>query len=153
MIRISPARPEDLEPILQLQRLAFRSEAELLNDYNIPPLRQTLEEVEMEYHNGILLKAINGTGKLIGSVRGHAAEGTLHIGKLMVHPNYQGCGFGAELLRRIESLSPEPRYELFTSDMSGRNIAFYERAGYRRFREQHISPGLTLVYLEKYTQA
>ena len=42
MIIINCANPNDAEAILDLQKRAYASEAEIYNDYNIPPLTQTL---------------------------------------------------------------------------------------------------------------
>ena len=71
------------------------------------------------------------------------------IGKLIVHPNHQGKGIGTQLLYAIEQASAAPRYELFTSSKSEKNIRLYERVGYRKFAEKQVSPGLSFVYLEK----
>ena len=40
---------KDLKEILELQYLAYQSEAMLNNNFSIPPLLQTLEEVRKEY--------------------------------------------------------------------------------------------------------
>lgn len=53
---IKKAELNDLQEILDLQYLAYQSEAELFNDHDIPPLKQTLEDVLAEYQNGIILK-------------------------------------------------------------------------------------------------
>lgn len=44
-MKIIRAVKEDLQEILDLQYLAYQSEAKLLNNYNIPPLNQALEEL------------------------------------------------------------------------------------------------------------
>ena len=43
---ITKAEKNDLEEILKLQYLAYQSEAALFGNKDIPPLKQTLEEVE-----------------------------------------------------------------------------------------------------------
>ena len=45
MILIKKAQKEDLEEILKLQYLAYQSEAKLFGNMDIPPLKQTIEEV------------------------------------------------------------------------------------------------------------
>lgn len=40
-------------------------------------------------------------------------------------------------------------FELFTSTKSQKNIALYERLGYRSFAEKQITKELRFVYLEK----
>ena len=86
-MKICRATKEDLPQILDLQYLAYQSEAEYLNNYNIPPLKQTLDELEEEFENKIILKAISDENKIIGSVRGNLQDNTVYIGKLMVHPD------------------------------------------------------------------
>lgn len=85
----------------------------------------------------------------MGSVRARMSKETAHVGKLMVLPQLQGRGIGRLLLAHIEDLCPQPRLELFTSAKSLRNLEFYERAGYVRFKEEEPQPGLRLAYLEK----
>ena len=142
----------DLPSILQLQYLAYRSEAEILNDFTIPPLRETLGELFAQYDQGdLFLKIEKEDGALIGSIRGRFEQGTLFIGKLMVHPDWRGKGLGGRLLAHIQALFPTCRYELFTSSESRKNIALYQRSGFRIFQEKTIKPGLTFLYLEKYS--
>lgn len=112
---IEKAEKKDLHIILDLQYLAYQSEAKLYNNPNIPPLSQTLDEVESEYQKGIVLKAVDENNSIIGSVRAYYDKGTVYIGKLMVHPQKQGQGIGTQLLQAIENEFPKQRYELFTS--------------------------------------
>ena len=84
---ITKATKEDLSEILQLQYLSYQSEAKLLNNFDIPPLKQTLQEVQNEYDNGTILKVLDDNNRIIGSVRGYIENGTLYIGKLFAQ-NY-----------------------------------------------------------------
>lgn len=146
------AQLEDLQEILSLQYLAYQSEAALFGTNDIPPLKQTLEEVVEEYKDGIILKMTNENGIIIGSVRAKESNGTAYIGKLMVHPDYRGKGFGKKLLSEIESYFPNKRYELFTSTRSLSNIRLYEKSGYKIFTQKDIDDELTFVYMEKQSQ-
>lgn len=148
-MKIENANEADLQLILELQYLAYQGEAKLFKTKAIPPLMQTIEEVRQEYQKGIILKAVNDHDKIIGSVRAYCENGTVHIGKLMVHPDYQGQGIGTKLLGEIEKCYTNVRYELFTSTKSKRNIALYERLGYKKYKEKDISIELKFVYLEK----
>lgn len=62
MIWIKKAQKEDLEEILKLQYLAYQSEAKLFGDIDIPPLKQTIEEVYDEFQKGTVLKAVDDRG-------------------------------------------------------------------------------------------
>ena len=86
---------------------------------------------------------------IIGSVRTNDQDGTCYIGKLMVHPNHHNKGFGKMLMNAIEGIYPRFRYELFTGSKSKKNIALYEKLGYKAFRERLIAHDFNLVYLEK----
>lgn len=141
----------DLEQILELQFLAYQSEAILNNNFSIPPLMQKTEDLQQEYQNGVFLKAVKEEGCIIGSVRGYISGNTLKIGKLIVHPEHQKKGIGTRLLQSIEELYPKHRYELFTGSKSIGNLVFYERLGYKSFKEVCVSSELTLIYLEKNT--
>lgn len=146
---IEKAQKEDLAEILKLQYLAYQSEAKLFGDMDIPPLKQTIEEVYNEFEKGIILKAIDENGVIIGSVRAYQDGGTVYIGKLMVHPERQKKGIGTKLLLEIETEYPDQRYELFTSTKSISNIRLYEKLGYKIFKEEAVSPELQFVYLQK----
>ena len=148
-MRILKAQPEDLGVILALQYRAYRSEARLLGNDRIAPLTQTLADLEKEYAQGTILKAVDEVGVIIGSVRAREEGDTLYIDKLMVLPEKQGRGIGTQLLVAIEKSCPKPRYELSTSNISIRNMKLYEGLGYRCFHEEQITPELRFVYMEK----
>lgn len=119
--RIEKAEYNDLPEILKLQYLAYQSEAALFGTQDIPPLKQTLEEVIDEFNIGIILKMVIDN-MIIGSVRAKEKDGTAYIGKLVVHPEHRCKGYGSVLLSEIEKCFPDKRYELFTSTRSKDNI-------------------------------
>ncbi len=148
-ILIVPADFLDVPTILDLQKLAYQSEAALYDDYTIPPLTQSLESMQADFHTQTILKA-TWDEKIVGSVRGYVADGTCYVGRLIVHPDYQNHGLGTRLLRAIEAyFSGVQRYELFTSERSARNLYLYQKSGYRIWRTERLTDIMTLVYLEK----
>ena len=144
------AEKGDLQKILDLQYIAYQSEARLFKNQDIPPLTQTLADVEKEYQKGIVLKALDDDKTIIGSVRAFCDNGTVYIGKLMVHPSKQGQGIGTKLLIEMEKQYPKQRYELFTSTKSEKNIVLYQKLGYKIFDEKKVTEELRFVYMEKY---
>ncbi|MDN0022689.1 GNAT family N-acetyltransferase [Leyella lascolaii] len=145
---ITKACLEDLQEILQLQYLAYQSEAALFGSNDIPPLKQTIDEVIEEYHKGVILKLV-ADNKIIGSIRAWETEGTAHVGKLMVHPDYRHCGYGTKLLNEIESYFSQKRFVLFTSTRSINNLRMYQRMGYKEFERKDVTAELEFIYLEK----
>jgi GNAT superfamily N-acetyltransferase len=146
--KISIAGNEDLEEILKLQKLVYHENAVRYNDYTIAPLTQTMEDLKEEANSSIILKAVED-GKIVGSVRAFEKDGSCRIGRLMVHPDYQNRGLGKKLMRAIEKCFSVLRYELFTGHLDEKNLAFYAKLGYRRFKEVEIKDGLRFVYFEK----
>ncbi|MBN1429934.1 MAG: GNAT family N-acetyltransferase [Anaerolineae bacterium] len=147
---IEIADVKDAQVILDLQKLAYQSEAAITGDYTIPPLTQSLEEMEQDFRKQVVLKATID-GRIVGSVRGYAKGGTCYIGRVIVHPDCQNQGLGKQLMKAIEDhFDQVDRYELFTGEKSERNLYFYQKLGYRIFRSEQFTEHVTLVYLEKH---
>ena len=149
-MNILKADYKDLEEILRLQYLAYKSEAALFGTDDIPPLKQTIKEVIYEYDHGIILKLVDDDNVIIGSVRAKEENDTVYIGKLMVNPDHRGNGYGKRLLKGIEKYSSCNRCELFTSTRSVDNIRLYEKNGYKEFKREALNEELIFVYMEKY---
>lgn len=148
-IDILKASQNDLKTILQLQKDCYMTEAEIYNDYNIPPLQQDLKSLENEFKNTTILKAVLN-GEIVGSIRGFVDNETSYIGKLIVKKSFQNKGIGQLLLDSLESTFNDcNRYELFTGARSHKNLYLYNKLGYKEFKRQQITNNLTMVYLEK----
>jgi ribosomal protein S18 acetylase RimI-like enzyme len=146
---IEIATLEDASEILSLQKLAYQSEAEIYDDFSIPPLTQTLEGIAEDFGEQVYLKAVVN-GVIIGSVRGFLQEDTCYIGRLIVHPVYQNRGIGTRLLKAIEThFITAHRFVLFTGERSERNLYLYQKLGYRITQTRQLSNRVALVYLEK----
>jgi ribosomal protein S18 acetylase RimI-like enzyme len=147
-VEIIKAIYEDLPEILNLQKLAYLSEAKLLNDYSIQPLKQTLDELNSEFEKNIILKLIDNN-KIIGSIRSYEKNGRVYIGKLIVRPDYQNKGFGERLLKTIEAYYKNKTFELYTSSKSERNLYLYKKNGYKEYKREKATEEYDFVYLEK----
>jgi ribosomal protein S18 acetylase RimI-like enzyme len=141
---------EDAADILALQKLAYRSEAEIYGDDTIPPLTQTLEEMCADLKDQVVLKA-SIDERIVGSVRAYEEQGTCFVGRLIVHPDFQNRGIGTRLMREIErAFTQAERFELFTGDRSERNLHLYLKLGYSVFKRQELTERVTLVFMEKH---
>jgi ribosomal protein S18 acetylase RimI-like enzyme len=150
-VDIEKAEVSDAKEILTLQKLAYRSEAELYSDHGISPMIQTLAEILGQFNRQEFLKAVIDS-KIVGSVRAYSKQDTCYIGRLIVHPDFQNRGIGTTLMKEIEAMFRScRRFELFTGMKSERNIRFYQKLGFQIFRSEPVSDKLTMVFLEKTT--
>lgn len=149
MIKIMQASINDLGSILELQYTAYQSEARLVNDFNIQPLKQTLEEVIEEYNKGVIFKAVDDSENIVGSVRGYIKGNIFYVGKLMVHPKHQKKGIGAKLLQYIDSTYQNYIKELYTSDKSLSNLRLYEKMGYEKYKKEPMTSNFYFIYMRK----
>ena len=148
-MEIREATVQDAQEILNLQRLAYQSEAAIYNDYTIAPLTQSLGEIEADFTRQVFLKATIGD-RIVGSVRAYVRDGTCLIGRLIVHPDLQNRGIGTLLIKEIERrFHAARRYELFTGEKSERNLYLYQKLGYRKFHTERATDRVAIVYLEK----
>ena len=148
-MRVKLAVVEDASAILDLQKLCYQSEAAIYDDYSIPPLQQTIDSMRDEFENKVVLKAVE-SGRIIGSVRAFVKDDTCFVERLIVHPEFQNKGIGKKLLGSVESIFLSARrFELFTGEMSAKNLALYGSMGYREFKREPLSGRVRLVYMEK----
>ncbi len=148
-MKISKALIDDAREILQLQKLAYQIEAKRYNDYNISPLKQTLEEIMEQFKSYIFLKAVSD-GEIIGTVRAHEDKDTCYVGKLAVRPDMQNRGIGTALMQEIEKCYKSKRFELFVGAKSDNNIHLYKKLGYRIFKTAKYECGdIEIYYMEK----
>lgn len=73
-MEILRATAEDLAAILKLQYLAFQSEAMQVGSSDIQPLTQSLDKLAKEFDRGMIYKALDRNGRIVGSVRGYLTQ-------------------------------------------------------------------------------
>ena len=131
-LRISPVTKDDLAELLVLQRCCWVQEAIVNDTLAIPALHETLDQVT-EWAIDWQVWCVRRHGRLIAAIRARANGPTWEIGRLMVAPDQAGHGLGRWLLAYAESKAPQEinAFSLFTGARSERNIAIYQRAGYR----------------------
>ena len=148
-MKILRATIADAEEILSLQKLAYRIEAERYNDYNIPPLMQTLEEIQEQFKDHVFLKTVS-ENIIIGTVRAHEENGICYITRLAVSPEMQNRGIGTVLMQEIEKYYKPVRFELFVGSKSENNIHLYSKLGYRIFKSATYECGnIEIFHMEK----
>jgi GNAT superfamily N-acetyltransferase len=129
---IVPLTVADAGELLTLQRAAYVTEAAAHDDPFLPPLVQTLAELEAELSDpDVAALGVRDRGRLIGSVRLRRAGRVVELGRLIVAPDRQGHGLGTRLLRHAETVFPDAaEIRLFTGEKSAADIRLYQRWGY-----------------------
>ncbi len=146
--QIELAEENDMEDILEVQKKAFMSEAERLQNSDLAPLTQSLENLQQEALKKTVLKC-SRNGQVIGSVRAGAdEEGICHIGRLVVLPSESNQGIGQQLMTQIEAIFKDClAYEIFTAADSSRTIHLYGKLGYRI--TDHVTMDVEMVIMRK----
>jgi ribosomal protein S18 acetylase RimI-like enzyme len=145
---ITCATINDAQEILDLQKLAYQIEAERYNDFTLPPLTQTLAEMQEDFERMIVLKAVIGD-QIVGSVRAYVADGTCFVGRLIVHPDFRNRGIGTNLMHRLEDYFQDAnRFELFTGHKTAGALHIYDKLGYQEFKRKEMDTHI-LIFLEK----
>ena len=148
-VKVEMASAKDAEEILDLQKLAYITEAETYDDYTIPPLTQTLPEMLDDFRNYTVLKATSDD-VIVGSVRGQLTGDSVYVGRLMVDPEYQNKGLGTRLMLALESAFPQAKkFTLGTGHRSARNLYLYNKLGYKIVSSEVVNENLVMVHLEK----
>lgn len=139
----------DLSIILDLQRLCYYENAKRYNDFSIAPLIQTIDELRKEFTECVIFKVVVDN-QLIGSIRAVEKDETCYIGRVIVHPDFQNMGIGKKLMDAIElKYSHIKRFELFTGFKDEKNLYFYNKLGYKQFKEIKIKKDFNMIFLEK----
>lgn len=150
-LTVRPIRPDDAGEVMTLQRAAFVQEALIYGTPEMPPLTQTLEEVESELHENIGCVALDGT-RMVGAVRARLDGSLLLVGRIAIAPDRAGEGIGTTLLAAVERRGAEAgatEAELFTGSLSEANLRLYEREGYVETERVQGDDGTEQVFLRK----
>lgn len=147
---IERAKESDLQALLSLQKTAFMEVAEQMNNYNIPPLLQNIQDVRHDFDTCVILKYISSGSQIVGSIRANIHDDYIcHIGKLIVHPAFQNRGIGKALMYEIERYFPSClKFMLFTGEETPNTLYLYTKVGYHVVCKKE-SGGINLIHMEK----
>ncbi|KJQ53557.1 GNAT family N-acetyltransferase [Microbacterium sp. SA39] len=147
-MEISPISDSDAGEVLTVQRAAFVSEAAIYGSVDMPPLTQTLSELEAELRSESGFTARIG-GRLVGAIRFVEHDELLLIGRIAIAPDMQGEGIGRMLLDAAEEASSADVAELFTGSLSEANLRLYESCGYVEHERVPDGDGTAQVFMRK----
>jgi ribosomal protein S18 acetylase RimI-like enzyme len=144
-IQISDTRAAS--QILELQRLAYRVEADLIGSDAIPALHENLEQLQNcdEIFYGFFEEQM-----LCGAISYKLERQTLDIHRLVVHPNHFRKGIARSLLEFVLKLEPHAEHCIVqTGALNTPAIHLYQKLGFTELEQREVAPNLWVCVLKK----
>ena len=133
--------------ILGLQKASYKLEAELINYYELPPLKETVEDL---INSKELFLAYKLDNAIYGILSFEILNDTIDICKLFVSPNYINKGIGSKLLKKLEAEYNNIKIFIVQTGLkntSGMN--FYKKHNFNLIQVIKMSDGLEIAKLQK----
>jgi ribosomal protein S18 acetylase RimI-like enzyme len=147
LVLLDVADAETAQLVLGLQRRAYRVEADLIGSDHIPPLHETLADLQAsgETFLGAFLD-----GRLVGFVSWKLLPATLDLHRLAVDPACFRRGVGRALVRGALAAEPDAaRAIVQTGSANEPAKRLYRTEGFREVSEHQPVPGLTVTTFER----
>jgi len=147
LVRLDLPAASTASQLLELQREAYRVEADLVGSNEIPPLRETLPELQA---CGETFLGARAGGVLAGAIAWKLEGDTLDLNRLVVHPAHFRKGIGVALVRAALVADPGARRAIVqTGAANAPAIALYLQEGFEPAGEIEPVPGLRVACFTK----
>lgn len=130
--------------VLLLQKESYRVEAEYIGTDEIPPLKESLEQLK---ECGEEFIGYFEDGKLVGALSYKMVSNVLDIHRVMVHPMHFRKGIARELLSYVESFADE--IIVSTGAMNHPAVKLYLKSGFEKTGEQTVGNGIHIANFRK----
>jgi ribosomal protein S18 acetylase RimI-like enzyme len=139
--------PETLAAIVRVQRASYRVEADLIGFDDLPPLRETPEELAAVPAS--FLGAFEGEA-LVGAVAFQRHRTWLDIDRLVVDPRAFRRGVATRQLDALDDLHADAGYTtVATGERNAPAVGLYEGRGFERVGRTAVAPGIWIVRFER----
>lgn len=137
--------------VLEIQHSAYAVEADLVGYDSIPPLHETLAELQSQ---PLIFLGVSCDRTLAG-VLGYRRQGdAADIDRLAIHPRFFRRGLATKLLHELFVRERDAtRFTVSTGFGNGAALSLYERFGFVVVGEDEPVPGERTVLLEHNRQA
>jgi ribosomal protein S18 acetylase RimI-like enzyme len=144
---IQISNPREASQMLELQKLSYRVEADLIGSDAIPALHENLEQLQ---ETGETFYGFFEGQELIGAISFKLESQTLDIHRLVVHPNHFRKGIAESLLEFILKLEVNAeRCIVQTGALNFPAIRLYQKLGFTELEQREVAPNLWVCVLEK----
>jgi ribosomal protein S18 acetylase RimI-like enzyme len=135
------------EAVVELQRVSYRVEADLLGARTLPVLKESPRRLRRTGEK--FLGAFEGE-RLVGAVSWKRAGSLVDIHRLVVHPDRFRRGIAGALLDALEVRLPDAeRWVVATGAVNEPARRLYERHGFVPVGEQLVDGTITIVTYER----
>jgi ribosomal protein S18 acetylase RimI-like enzyme len=135
------------QQVLAVQRPSYQSESELIEYPNLPPLLETVADLQNSDETFVGYWV---DGQLAGVLSYEQRDEGIHIDRLVVHPDYFRRGIGRALLQWLETaVSSSPHITVSTAAKNQPAIQLYQSQGYTIVQYTALPDGLELALLRK----
>lgn len=138
---------ESAERVLSVQFPSYRIEAALLDNYEIPPLKDTVASLHNcdETFFGYFIDE-----ELCGVISVKLEEDIVDIHRLFVHPNHLRKGIAKKLLYFLqEEFHDAKKMIVTTGSKNSPAIEFYQKNGFTMLKDLTVEENLSLTLFEK----
>jgi ribosomal protein S18 acetylase RimI-like enzyme len=136
-----------LERLVALQRTSYAVEAELIGAAELPPMRETPEQLRA---SGETFLGATRAGALVGAVSYRRAGGAVDIHRLVVDPAAFRGGVATALLDALEARERDAEHwTVGTGAANAPARALYERRGFEATDERIVPGGIRWVRMDR----
>ncbi len=128
--------------LLELQRTAYKIEAELIGTEDIPPLKESFEQLQS---CGETFIGCYQGNRLAGAVSFVKEGNTIDIHRVMVHPDFFRKGIAARLLKHIEQEHDGAELIVSTGAANVPALKLYEKLGFERLKDRTVGGSIVLA--------
>lgn len=150
MIKRMDIRNDEIaEVVLKLQLLAYQVEADLIDFYELPPLKDSVETLQLCEETFYGHYSLNG--ELSGVISVRTEKTVMDIHRLMVHPDHFRKGIAQMLLNFAENSEKGiDKVIVSTGSKNKPAVHFYEMNGFCKTSETVVAENLSLTSFVKY---
>ncbi|OCA80884.1 GNAT family N-acetyltransferase [Pseudobacillus wudalianchiensis] len=138
---------ETAQKVWSIQIPAYKAEAELIQYWNLPPLKETaasLQQCGETFYGGFI------QDELAGVISFKMTKEELDIHRLMVHPQFFRKGIARALVRHIEQLAGGDKKIIVSTGTNNRPaVQFYKQCGFKEVKKIITAEGLSLTFFAK----
>lgn len=145
IVRLDLQDEQTVQKLWNMQQRAYRIEAEIIGTEDIPPLRESVEQLRAcgETFYGY----IEG-GELAGAVSFLIEGDTLDIHRMIVDPIHFRKGIASQLLASVHEHGSS-KIIVATGSLNEPAVRLYGRHGFTLTDKKEVKPGLWLSFFEK----